>query len=132
MTHSARAFRVWLAAVAGLSPGAAEAVAGQPQDAPTGSYARAHYDIYLVETCGLLRAEVKRGFELAREERLAAEALDDEAARAARIRAGVAFDLEVQNRGLGGSRPWCRQDGKEAALAFFARFIDERYPKPGR
>lgn len=108
----------------------ADGSAGQPKDAPPGSYARAHYDIYLVETCGLLTAEVRRGFELAREERLTTEALDGEAARVARIRAGVAFDLEWQNRGLGGSRPWCRQDGKAAALAFFARFIDERYPRP--
>ena len=59
------------------------------------------------------------------------EALDEAAARTARIQAGVAFDLEWQNRGLGGFRPWCREDGKQAALAFFARFIDERYPRPG-
>jgi hypothetical protein len=106
------------------------ALAGQPDDAPPGSYARAHYDVYLVETCGLLTREVHRGFELARDERLAAERLDAERARKARVGAGVAFDLEVQNRGLGGSRPWCRGDGKAAALAFFARFIDERYPAP--
>ena len=109
---------------------AATASAGQPENAPPGSYARAHYDVYLVETCGLLTREVQRGFELARDERRQAEQLDDAAARTARISAGVAFDLEWQNRGLGGSRPWCRQDGKAAALAFFARFIDERYPKP--
>jgi hypothetical protein len=117
-----------LVASASVLPG--EGFAAQPVDAPPGSYARAHYDIYLVETCGLLTAEVKRGFELASAERRTAEALDGEAARQARIRAGVAFDLEWQNRGLGGSRPWCRQDGKMAALAFFARFIDERYPQP--
>lgn len=104
--------------------------AGQPQSAPPGSYARAHYDVYLVENCGLLTAEVRRGFELARDERRQAEGLDEAAARAARIEAGVAFDLEWQNRGLGGSRPWCRQDGKAAALAFFARYIEERYPAP--
>lgn len=116
--------------MASASAGTAPARGAQPADAPPGSYARAHYDVYLVETCGLLTAEVKRGFELATAERLAAESLDREAARQARIKAGVAFDLEWQNRGLGGSRPWCRQDGKAAALAFFARFIDERYPKP--
>jgi hypothetical protein len=113
----------------GIATGTA-AYAGQPENAPPGSYARAHYDAYLVENCGLLTVEVRRGFELQRDERRRAERLDDEAARAARINAGVAFDLEWQNRGLGGSRPWCRQDGKAAALAFFARFIDERYPKP--
>ncbi len=105
--------------------------AGQPAQAPPGSYARAHYDLRLVENCGLLTAEVERGFELARDERLRREALNEAGARSARIEANVAFDLEWQNRGLGGSRPWCRQDGKEAALAFFGRFIDERYPQPG-
>ena len=105
--------------------------AGQPAQAPPGSYARAHYDLRLVENCGLVTVEVQRGFELARDERRQREALDEAAARLARIRAGVAFDLEWQNRGLGGSRPWCREDGKQAALAFFARFIDERYPRPG-
>ena len=106
------------------------ASAGQPQSAPPGSYARAHYDVYLVENCGLLTAEVRRGFELQRDERRLAEGLDEAAARAARIEAGTEFDLEWQNRGLGGSRPWCRQDGKAAALAFFARYIEERYPAP--
>lgn len=114
-----------LAALAGPSQ------AGQPAQAPPGSYARAHYDLRLVENCGLVTAEVERGFELTRDERLRREALDEAGARTARIRAGVAFDLEWQNRGLGGSRPWCREDGKQAALAFFARFIDERYPQPG-
>lgn len=106
------------------------AAAAEPVAAPLGSYARAYYDIQLVQSCGLLTAEVERGYELASAERQAAEGLDDAAAQAARIKAGVAFDLEYQNRGLGGNRPWCRQDGKAAALAFFGRFIDERYRVP--
>ena len=118
--------RIWLAGAAAAGHLSA-ALAGEPVKAPPGSYARAHYDIYLVETCGLLTAEVLRGFELARDERLSAEGLDAAAARTARIDAGVAFDLEFQNRGLGGNRPWCRQNGKAAALAFFERFLDERY-----
>ena len=116
----------WLAAAVAALPLAA-ASAGEPVKAPPGSYARAYYDIYLVETCGLMTAEVLRGFEFARAERLAAEGLDEAAARTARIDAGIAFDLEFQNRGLGGNRPWCRQNGKAAALAFFERFLDERY-----
>ena len=119
----------WVAgAVAVLGAGATPA--GEPVDAPPGSYARTYYDIQLVQSCGLLTAEVERGFELASAERRAAEALDDAAAQDARSKAGIAFELEYQNRGLGGSRPWCRQDGKAAALAFFARFIDERYRLP--
>ena len=42
------------------------AQAGPPAQAPPGSYARAHYDLRLVEECGLATAEVQRGFELAR------------------------------------------------------------------
>lgn len=108
----------------------ASAAAEEPALPPPDSYARAFYDVALVQNCGLLTAEVERGFELSSAERRVAEGLDEATARAARIKAGVAFDLEYQNRGLGGSRPWCRQDGKAAALAFFARFIDERYRLP--
>jgi hypothetical protein len=102
----------------------------EPTDAPPGSYARAHYDLLVVENCGLLTAEVMRGFELARDERRLAEGLGDEAARIARSGAGIAFEREWHNRGLGGSRPWCRVEGKAAALAFFARYIDQRYRAP--
>lgn len=108
----------------------AGAWAAEPPTPPAGSYARAYYDIQLVQSCGLLTAEVERGYELASAERRTAEGLNHAAAQAARLEAGVAFDLEYQNRGLGGNRPWCRQDGKVAALAFFGRFIDERYRVP--
>ena len=117
---------VWCFAACGRAPRAA----GQPENAPPGSYARALYDVYLVETCGLLTARCSAGSSWRATSGAEPSRLDEAAARTARINAGVAFDLERQNRGLGGSRPWCRQDGKAAALAFFARFIDERYPKP--
>jgi hypothetical protein len=110
------------------------AVAGGARAAPErpapDGYARAHYDLLLVENCGLLTAEVRRGFELARDDGLRDRPLDEAAARAARIEASLAFEREWHNRGLGGSRPWCRQEGKAAALAFFARFIDDRFALP--
>lgn len=118
------------AAMGGVALLIGAVAAAEPVPAPPGSYARAYYDIQLVQSCGLLTAEVERGYELASAERRAAEGLDDAAAQAARMKAGVAFDLEYQNRGLGGNRPWCRQDGKAAALDFFGRFIDERFRVP--
>ena len=49
------------------------------------------------------------------ERRLAAEeGLDEEGRTNARIAAGIAFALEYQKRGLGGSRPWCRDEGQQA------------------
>ena len=101
-----------------------------PHQADLGGYARVHYDLLVVENCGLLNAELRRGFELELRNRLDQEHLGDEEAEAARTQAGLAFEREWQNRGLGGSRPWCRDEGKRAALAFYGRFIDDRFALP--
>lgn len=93
-------------------------------------YARAHYDVLVVEHCGLLTPELRRGFELARDALAREGAIDAQAAQDARRLALLAFDREWSNRGLGGSRPWCREDGKRAALAFYGRFIDDRFALP--
>ncbi|HEX6010255.1 MAG TPA: hypothetical protein VFY87_00330 [Geminicoccaceae bacterium] len=95
-----------------------------------GVYARAHYDLLVVEHCGLLNPQLRRGFELELRDRLDRERLGDEEAEAARTQASLAFEREWHNRGLGGSRPWCREEGKRAALAFYGRFIDDRFALP--
>jgi hypothetical protein len=98
--------------------------------ADLGVYARAHYDLLVVEHCGLLNPQLRRGFELELRDRLDRERLGDEEAEAARTQASLAFEREWHNRGLGGSRPWCREEGKRAALAFYGRFIDDRFALP--
>lgn len=99
--------------------------------ATVADYQRLHYDLLVVENCGLLGKEVEAGFVLARDDSLRAQPLDPERRKAARVAATVAFDEEWSNRGLGGSRQWCREEGKTAALAFFARYIDDRFTMPG-
>ena len=111
--------------------GAVDAVGAEaPRYVDLGGYARAHYDLLVVENCGLVNTELQRGFELELRDRLDRERLGDEEAEAARTKASLAFEREWHNRGLGGSRPWCRQAGKRAALAFYGRFIDDRFALP--
>lgn len=103
-----------------------------PRPEELGPLARAQYDLLVVRQCGLLSAEVRRGFDLleadlVRERGGGADAETLERARHAGL---LAFDREWGNRGLGGTRPWCRADGKAAALAFFARYIDDRFALP--
>jgi hypothetical protein len=121
-----------LTALAGLVlAGTAGGVRAEPpRQADLGGYARAHYDLLVVENCGLLNAELRRGFELELRDRLDRERLGDEEAEAARTQASLAFEREWHNRGLGGSRPWCREEGKRAALAFYGRLIDDRFALP--
>jgi hypothetical protein len=114
-----------------LAGAASSARAEPPRYADLGGYARAHYELLVVENCGLLNAELRRGSELELRDRLGQERLGDEEVEAARTQAGLAFEREWHNRGLGGSRPWCREEGKRAALAFYGRFIDDRFALPG-
>jgi hypothetical protein len=127
---TATALRAKMAAMAGLALAGA-AGGGARADSELGGYARAHYDLLVVENCGLLNAELRRGFELEFRDRLDRERLGGEEAEAERTRASLAFEREWHNRGLGGSRPWCREEGKRAALAFYGRFIDDRFALHG-
>ncbi|MFO1037204.1 MAG: hypothetical protein U1E45_10195 [Geminicoccaceae bacterium] len=104
-------------------------VAASP--AVAADYQRLHYELLVVENCGLLGKEVEAGFVLARDDSLRAQPLDLDQRKAARVAASIAFDEEWSNRGLGGARQWCREEGKTAALAFFARYIDDRFTMPG-
>ncbi len=122
-----------LMALAGLALAstAGDVRAEPPRHADLGGYARTHYDLLVIENCGLLNAELRRGFELELRDRLDRKRLGDEEAEAERTRASLAFEREWHNRGLGGSRPWCREEGKRAALAFYGRFIDDRFALHG-
>jgi len=79
------------------------------------------YDLLLADYCALLDEAVVAGY---RAEALAAierDGLDQPAQTAAMGRAEIAFETEWGNRGLGGSRPWCRNEGLASAARLAAK-----------
>ena len=54
--------------------------------------------------------------------------LDAESARRLRIKGWIAADKEWSNRGLGGFRAWCREEGITAGDHFRAIARDEKEP----
>ncbi len=76
------------------------------------------YDYAVTSYCGLLTAEVERGFRRELVQITARAGLSSEDAKAARIAGWVAADREWSNRGLGGFRAWCKTDGMAAAKHF--------------
>ena len=78
------------------------------------------YEFAVTSYCGTLTPEVEAGFrkELAR--LTAAGGFDDEAARQHRIQGWIAAEREWRNRGLGGQRAWCADEGQRAVRHFRA------------
>jgi len=81
-----------------------------------------HYDMLVADQCGLIDDSVAAGYRAEYAAVVARDGLDEAAQREQRIAAIMAFDYEYQNRGLGGARAWCREDGAAGArrLAAFA------------
>ena len=78
------------------------------------------YDFEVAIMCGLASATVQRGFH-ARLATLVRDAgLDRTAFEQARMRGWAAAEREWSNRGLGGFRGWCRDEGATAAAGFAA------------
>lgn len=102
-----------LAAVPAIGPAAAT-------DRSPSAYAQAHYAFGVAQHCGLVTDRAEAGFDRLERRLAAEEGLDEEGRTNARIAAGIAFAMEYQNRGLGGSRPWCRTEGMEAVRRFEA------------
>lgn len=79
------------------------------------------YDLLLAEYCALLDEAVVAGY---RAEALAVvdrDGLDPVAQQSAMSRAAIAFEREWGNRGLGGSRGWCRNEGVASAARLAAQ-----------
>ncbi|MBM3583184.1 MAG: hypothetical protein FJX36_01820 [Alphaproteobacteria bacterium] len=78
------------------------------------------YAYGIAEYCGLVDQAVYDGF--AREVRaiVAAEGLSDDEVKSQRYNGALALEYEIGDRGLGGYRPWCREDGVAAAERFRA------------
>jgi hypothetical protein len=76
----------------------------------------------VVDQCGLSNESIIVGYRAEYAAVVARDALDEAAQREARLAALIAFDYEYQNRGLGGSKAWCRTEGVAGAerLAAFA------------
>lgn len=78
------------------------------------------YDFEVVVMCGLADAAVQRGFREHLDALVLAAGLDRQAFEQARMRGWAAAEREWSNRGLGGFRGWCRDEGAAAAAAFTA------------
>ena len=76
------------------------------------------YDYAVTSYCGLLTAEVEFGFKRELASLTEASGLTEAEAKAERIAGWVDADREWSNRGLGGYRTWCREDGIPAAKRF--------------
>ncbi len=88
---------------------------------------RLYYDVEVMSFCGGGSAEVMAGF---RRERLAVmrrHGLRGEQDDKARFEAARRADSEWKNRGLGGFRHWCRQQGQAAVRRFSAPLPSGRY-----
>ncbi len=82
------------------------------------------YDFEVVGYCGLGSDAVGNGLRREAKRLISRDAIDSETVTHLRGKAWQAAHAEWQNRGLGGFKKWCRNEGRAAA----ARFADP----PGR
>lgn len=73
-----------------------------------------YYDYLLADYCALLTPEALAGY------RAEVAAADPAVRQRAQSAAELAFEREWGNRGLGGTRPWCRDEGRESAARLAA------------
>lgn len=78
------------------------------------------YAYGLAEYCGLVDQAVFNGYTREIGVIVAAEGLTEDEAAAQRYAGALALELEIGDRGLGGYRPWCRDEGVAAADRFRA------------
>ncbi len=108
-----------LAKAAGLSLAfSGAALAPGLADEASRTLRRVVYDYAVTSYCGLLTPEVEFGFQRELNAVTEASGLNAEEAKALRIAGWVDADLEWSNRGLGGFRAWCEDDGLAAAQRF--------------
>jgi hypothetical protein len=86
------------------------------------------YDFEVAGYCGLVTDQVAAGFRREYADVLRRDRMSEEEASLARRRAFVAVEAEWGNRGLGGFRGWCREEGR-AAAAHFRRNLRDGPPE---
>ena len=91
-----------------------------PAAAQDRSLTRVVYEFAVTSYCGTLDPEVEAGFRHELAALTARGGFDEESARRQRIRGWVEADEEWRNRGLGGNRAWCAEEGLAAADHFRA------------
>ena len=107
---------LWLAIA--LLGSAATALAAGPK--PQNELEQVLYDMGVVGYCGLGSDAVYRGFRIELDRIVQRDGVDQSTLRDARNRALTMVEWEWDNRGLGGFRGWCRDEGQSAADAFSA------------
>jgi hypothetical protein len=80
----------------------------------------AYYEIEVAGYCGLVSDDVAAGFRRQVERILGDAVIEQETLNELRGKAWQAAHWEWQNRGLGGFRGWCRNEGRAAAERFLA------------
>jgi hypothetical protein len=80
----------------------------------------AYYEIEVAGYCGLVSEAVAAGFRRRVDRILGDTVIEQETLNTIRGKAWQAAHWEWQNRGLGGFRAWCRNEGKAAAEGFLA------------
>ena len=80
----------------------------------------AFYDFEVASYCGLVTDAVGSGFRRETKRLISRDAVDSETVTHLRGKAWQAAHAEWQNRGLGGFRNWCRNEGLAAAARFAA------------
>jgi len=79
-----------------------------------------YYEFEVAGYCGLVSDDVAAGFHRQVERILGDNDVDQDTINQLRGKAWQAANEEWQNRGLGGFRGWCRNEGKAAAERFLA------------
>ena len=80
----------------------------------------AYYELEVAGYCGLVSDAVGAGFRRRVDRILGDTPIDQATIDALRGAAWQAAHAEWQNRGLGGFRGWCRNEGRAAAEGFLA------------
>jgi hypothetical protein len=114
--------RTWLFALPLL------ALAAGPAAAEPRGVARVVYEFAVTSYCGLLDPAVERGYRAEVAAATARAGLDPETARRQRIQGWIEAEREWRNRGLGGNRAWCADEGAAAADHFQAIAEGRRQP----
>lgn len=92
----------------------------KPLAAQERSLTQVIYDYAVTSYCGTLDNEVEQGFRRELAAQTLRADLDEAAAREQRIKGWVLADDEWRNRGLGGHKAWCREEGLAASRHFRA------------